>query len=163
MKTLGTKNRLFGMACVPLDAMNKGHLIDLADLDAVVSLKPWTAQKFKQELTNPLMEAHGVIAPLDRSLIAFALVRKGDLAATITDIIVRPDYRRIGVGSMLIQCVRKSCLDDATKFLEAVVSDARTEVHFFLKKNGFRAVEMLPVQDGHAYVFRITKETGDSE
>lgn len=163
MKTLGTKSRLSGMTCVPLDPLNKGHLIDLADLDATVTLKPWTAQKFKQELTNPLMEAYGVVAPLDRSLIAFALVRKGDLAVTITNIAVRPEYRRIGVGSMLIHCLRKKCLTGFWGCLEAVVGDDKKEIHFFLKSTGFRAVEMLPSGDHHDYVFRLFKETGDSE
>jgi ribosomal protein S18 acetylase RimI-like enzyme len=159
MKTAGTQSKLFGMTCVSMNPMDRSHLIELADMDASASPNPWSASKFKQELTKPFVSAYGVVGP-DRTLIASAVVRKGDMAVTLTDILVRPEYRRRGVGKMLIDCIRKKCLNETRKFLEVVVSDGDLGTHLFLKACKFRG-EVIRDEKCDYYMFRSTKDDGD--
>lgn len=161
MTTTGTQSKLFGMTCVTLDPRDRTHMLEIADLDAATSSSPLSASRYKQELVKEFMECHGVVGP-DRRLAAFAIVRAGELAATITDIVVRTEYRRIGVGKMLVGCIKKRCLAGERKFLEAVVSDANLDAHLFFRRCGFHG-EMIREKDRggeevHYYLFRTTKK-----
>jgi GNAT superfamily N-acetyltransferase len=162
MKTAGTKSKLFGMTCVPLNVMDRTHLLGMADLDQASSVNPLSASDYKRELSKEFMHAYGIVGP-DRELVAFAIVRKGGVAATLTDVVVHKGYRRIGVGRMLIDCIRRKCLNETRKFVEAVVSDVNLDAHLFLKKCGFRAIEVLPGTKCDHYLFRATKPKEDCE
>lgn len=160
MTTTGIKSKLFGMTCVTLDPRDRTHMLELADLDAATSSKPLSASMYKSELTREFMSCHGVRHPT-KGLIAFAVVREGELAATLTDVVVHAEHRRIGVGRMLIGCVRAKCLTRRRMHLEAVVGDGNLGAHLFLKKCGFLG-EMIRDRDHggeerHYYLFRLAR------
>lgn len=146
-RSTGPQAPTSGMACTKLNPRDRVHLNQLADIDP-----RRTAAEYKRDLTRRYASCYGVTTD-DGTLIAYAIVRTSDLVVTITDLMVAESHRRKGVGTMLIGCVRKACIDESRACIETVISDANTPAHLFFKKIGFRG-EVIREGDRDYYLFR---------
>lgn len=156
----GTQSPTFGMICEKLDPRDRVHMAQLADLDAESSPNHWDAAKYRQEISRPHVSCHGVTLG-DGTLVAYAIVRESGVAVAITDMMVGSNYRRKGVGRMLVDCVRKSHVEGPRESIEVVVDDVNLDAHLFLKHIGFRG-EVLREDGRYFYLFRWTNGKGHS-
>lgn len=148
----GIRSKLWGTTCRPILVESREQMKDLEKLDRSSSSPPWTADKFREELQRPHMACHGVYSH-DGELLAYALVRLGHPAATLTYIVVKKTRRRSGIGKTLVNCLDQKFLHEYRHVLQAVADDADLDLHLFLKSCGFKATEILPGPHGDKYVF----------
>ncbi len=93
------------------DALTIERLGPEADLDAIVEIErasfstPWTADMFRWELRNTDVSATYVLRTADRAIAAFCCAWRVLDELHINNVAVRPDVRRRGFASMLIEHV----------------------------------------------------------
>ena len=61
----------------------------------------WSPETLKSELNNP--NSHYIVAKLDDQIVGFAGIWKSVDDVHITDIVVKKDFRKKGIGSLLLQ------------------------------------------------------------
>jgi len=150
MSADGTSNKLWGSTVTKLRPNNRGHVHGLALLASEVG----DAKCYDVDARNVMLKSNTVCQGCFHNdvMVGVVVVYMGHLAARVIDVMVHPDWRRIGVGSLLIRSV-DGILRESQKFVEFYVPETNTEMHLFLKANEIRATEVL----GDSYLFRADK------
>ena len=81
--------------------MAEDDISDIVELEQLSFASPWSADSFRQELTNPL--AFYLVWELNHKVVGYcgAWVLLGE--AQITNVAIHPDYQRQGAGRRLLQ------------------------------------------------------------
>ena len=86
--------------------MTEKHIDDVAELDQICFHIPWTREDFEKEIKENNMAIYFVAVDNDKA-IGYAgmwhVVNEGH----ITNVAVLPEYRRQGIGDMLMEAVDK--------------------------------------------------------
>ena len=107
---------------------------------------------------------HGQVAELDqgpREVVGLMVYRITKIQVVVGSLTVRADYRRQGVGSLLLERLRAS---HPQKILRCPVSEANLAAQLFLKARGFRCEAIIRAAcagDLDGYVFRANPMKGD--
>jgi [ribosomal protein S18]-alanine N-acetyltransferase len=95
-----------------IDRMKIRHVGDVMDIERVAYPKPWTAQVFHDELHEGRSgRRHYVVARRGRSVVGYGGVMFVADEAHITNIAVRQDARRTGIGSRLMSALAEAAID----------------------------------------------------
>lgn len=158
----GVHSLLWGAACDPILPRNRAQIRQLVELDEVSSPQPWTADRYRVELSKANVSCWGVTLD-DGRLAGYAIIRNGHLKATVTDILVHKDLRRNGVGRMLLGCIDARVLNKERRVLEFIVGERDLGTQFFLRECCVRATDVLHNEDGGdgRYVFLATHGFSD--
>ncbi|MDR3582538.1 MAG: GNAT family N-acetyltransferase [Candidatus Pacebacteria bacterium] len=152
-KAKGVKSKLFGMVVEEVKAGNHGQLSQIANLDQLCSQDPWSLDTWRTKIRAANIRAAVVYNNEDR-VIAFVVLARGMTKVHVTDILVSPDYRRIGVGRMLLDYLDFQFLDEVRSAMEIVVDERDRGTQEFLKKCDVKAVEVLRGEPYGHYLFR---------
>lgn len=93
----------------------------------------------------------------DQEVMGFILYELSDIF-TVVSFAVHPDHRRKGVGSKMLESLVKK-FTPKRKRIELICQESQLSTLNFLKKNGFRAVEILPEHyensdDGYLMIYQ---------
>ena len=104
--------------------MRPEDLPQVAAIEAVSSLNPWSQQAFQAELSASLV-SQPLVVEGGREVIAFIIpwMVAGELQ--IANFAVKPEYRKLGIGRMLLTHVMQLARENdcATAFLEVRASN----------------------------------------
>ncbi len=81
--------------------MSEAHLPALAQLEAACFADPWSEEALREELSNPC--AHFLVALCEDEVAGYLGCHHVAGEGFVTNIAVRPAYRRRGIGRALVQ------------------------------------------------------------
>ena len=88
-----------------IEKMQREHLDEVLMIETSSSLTPWSKEMFLEELRNPLAHSfiYRVDEPQGRPLAGFICFRNVGEESELLTIGVHPLYRRMGIGTKLMQ------------------------------------------------------------
>lgn len=125
------------------------------DLPEVVAINeasfknPWTEEQFLQYLRQ--RRSIGVVIEVKEKIAAFMLYTLSKRTLNLDLFAVAPTYRRLGVGTTLMQKM-KSKLEIRDNLLVSV-HEADLSTQLFMRSNGFKAIRI----EGDNYIFECRK------
>jgi ribosomal-protein-alanine N-acetyltransferase len=108
------------------------EILNIEEFNAV----PWDEEDFLIHLKK--RNSVGIVAEIDNKIVGYMIYEFGRKLFHVLNITVHKNYRRNGVASQII-----SKLSSKKKNIEFVVNERSLELQLFLKKNGFKAVEII--------------------
>lgn len=89
------------LRCSHIVKMQARHIEELAQIEKLCFSKPWSYEALAEELSNPL--AVFLVAEIDGKISGYAGMHHIIDEGYITNIAVHPDFRRIGIATMLVR------------------------------------------------------------
>lgn len=86
---------------IKLVPMNEGHISELARLEKICFSQPWSEKSLSEELENRV--AHFLVAEVDGRAVGYIGIFVVYESSDISNIAVFPEYRRHGVGKLLLR------------------------------------------------------------
>lgn len=148
--------------------MRKNYIPDMLEIEAYSSENFWGRKDFQNLLSQVNIQGY-VVSRLNK-VVGFLMYELLDEELVILNLGVHPEYRREGVGSMLLDRLKSRL-----KQRKRIVFDVRETnlpTQIFLKENGFRATNVMrayfqdywledgPVEVEDAYSFEWRKSHG---
>lgn len=116
--------------------MNSSHIKGVFEVSKLSLKEAWSIESIKNELSNNL--AKYIVALHNDKVIGFVgmwiLFDEGD----ITNVAVHPDYRKKGIGNLLIESLISLCRELNIKSLTLEVRESNTPAKNLYKKHGFK-------------------------
>lgn len=100
----------------------------------------WTIREFQQVLGTPSCD--GAVAVLNGRIVAYIIIERGRGYVDILNLAVVEEFRRIGVGTALIE----KTIETITPFAHSIdltVRERNVEAQQFFRSQGFRATAIL--------------------
>ena len=126
-------DRAFEIAIVPMGA---DHLDEVAALERICFPDPWSRELLSQELENDL-SAFLVALDGEGSVVGYAGIQVVLDEGTVTDIAVRPDWRRRGVASRLLGVFEEFARGNGLAFLTLEVRASNAPAIALYEGRGF--------------------------
>ena len=126
--------------------ITKSDLTHLEELDRKCFPAPVRYNRYTLDYYISLPNSFGLVDIIENRVIGFiivTLIYKSN--ANIVTIDVDPLFRKSGIGSRLIEVVKKILLDRNIKLITLQVSVDNTIAVNFYKKHGFRVTKTLPM------------------
>ncbi len=117
-------------------------IMDENDIDGVLEVSnlsfssPWSKSSYEQELSNSL--AKYFVAKIDDKVIGFIGTWIIVDESHITNVAVHPDYRKLGIGSMLIEAMIDYCEEKKCVAYTLEVRSSNEPAISLYKKHGFK-------------------------
>ena len=124
----------------------KADLPQIVEIEALSFGSPWTRADFIWTLRYKCNSA--IVVEMCDTPVAYAVLHKG---RWIINLAVAPHLRRRGIGRLLIERLQKSV--GRLGGLQADISESNLDAHLFFRAVGFRAVEMIQVENRTDYRF----------
>lgn len=119
--------------------MTSEHLDQVAELERICFSDPWSRQMLSEHLENECA-ATLVAAGRDGTVLGYAGVLVILDEGYITNIAVRPEYRRQGVASELLEVFRRFAEGNRLSFLTLEVRASNDAAQALYRKHGFAEV-----------------------
>ena len=116
-----------------IEIMQKKHLKEVARIAADSLSEAWSEDAFEKEIENP--SATVFVAVSDEKVIGFSGVQTVLDEAYITNIAVKKEFRRKGVGKAILSAIINHCKESSFVTLEVRVSN-QTAIKLY-EKSGF--------------------------
>lgn len=132
------------------------------DMKAVMEIElesfeyPWTWDDFVSFLRLP--KATGAVVRRDGGVVAFVMWEQFDDHVKIANIAVSPQWRRYGIGRMMIENIVRMCRDVSITQVRMCVRETNLGAQLFAKNCGFLAMSVIPKmyeecdEDGYEFV-----------
>lgn len=98
----------------------------------------WSLQTLKSEINNT--DSHYIVAKIDTEIVGFAGIWKSVDDIHITNIVVRKDFRKKGIGSLLLQKLISLTYKFEFKELTLEVNSSNTSARKLYLKFGFKEI-----------------------
>lgn len=122
---------------IVIEPLTLKDLPSVLEIESMCFSSPWSVSTFEQEFSNPRTEIFG--AKIFDHLVGYVIVWHGHKESHITNIAVHPAFRRMGIGSMLLQkAIDVSKHNSDTIILE--VRKSNTPAINLYKKFGFKEI-----------------------
>ena len=122
--------------------MNETHVSQVAQLERLCFSMPWSENSIRYELTNPL--ALWLVA-VDGDMVAGYVGSQSVMGeADMMNLAVLPDYRRQGIGEMLVKRLVEELTANAVSSLTLEVRASNTVAIELYNKLGFAQVGRRP-------------------
>ena len=122
--------------------MNETHVSQVAQLEKLCFSMPWSENSIRYELTNPL--ALWLVA-VDGDVVAGYVGSQSVMGeADMMNLAVLPDYRRKGIGEMLVKRLVEELTANAVSSLTLEVRASNTGAIELYNKLGFAQVGRRP-------------------
>lgn len=125
-----------------------GSLIEMsmtpADIEAVINIErhtfnpPWSESMFREELSNS--HSRCLVFKTDKDIVSFMCFWIILDEAHLLNIAVHPVYRRLGVGSHMVERLEKICRNDGAKRIILDVARKNNAARVLYKKSGFNSI-----------------------
>lgn len=118
---------------------------------------PWEEEDFITTLKLP--ENSGLLAETHGKTVGYIVYQVADERLIILSIAVAPDFRRRGIGKMLMEQVI-IMLNERRPILALTACDTNLEAHLFFRNLGFRATGVAwnfygPGNDGYEFEYHV--------
>lgn len=124
---------------VTLEKMNLSHLEEVLALEKLCFSNPWSRQAYLFELENNRL-AHYVVAEEDGKVIGYGGMWILMDEAHLTNIAVHPDYRRRGVGELILRTLMAKAYTLGARRMTLEVRQSNYAAQRLYKKLGFVGV-----------------------
>ena len=119
--------------------MNGDHLDEVAELERICFSVPWSRNMLAEELDN-LLSAFLVALDDSGRVVGYAGLQVVLDEGYITNVAVRPECRRMGVASQLLQVFERFALGNQLAFLTLEVRASNYDAIALYGSRGFRSV-----------------------
>jgi ribosomal-protein-alanine N-acetyltransferase len=142
-----------------IKTLSKNHLSEVVGIEKVNGMWLWDEDFFCKTLRPA--NVGGIVLESSKKVIGFAVYQLEDNFINILNMAVHPKYERRKAGTNLILKL-KAKLVPKRDYLQIDVRESNLNAQLFLKKMGFRAIEVMrgfhkePRED--AYRFQFIKE-----
>ncbi len=102
----------------------------------------WTPSKVRSSIKDP--DTMTLVASMSGDLVGFAIMRFGDADAHLHLLAVAGKHRRVGVGSMLLRWLEKSCRNAGIRRIRAELRESNEVARSFYETLGFRRIGRIP-------------------
>ena len=112
------------------------------DLDEVLAIEemsfrcPWSKKSFEKELKKAFSEPS--VAVIDACVVGYSIVWVGVDGIHIANLAVRSDWRRCGIGAMLLEAILAN--REGFSWVGLEVRRSNAEARLLYKKYGFREI-----------------------
>ena len=137
---------------IRLAAMAERHLDALAELERLCFSQPWSRRGLAAELTDP--SAYFLVAERGDSAVGYAGMHCVLDECYIANVAVHPDFRRGGIGKMLLRGLFDFAVRRESGFLSLEVRQSNAAAIALYEREGFRRAGLRrnfytsPVEDG---------------
>ena len=134
------------MAIPELRWLQKEWIYKASKLEWDSSEKFWTIDHFHSILSNQDNRRHVIplVCIMDSNIVGYNVYKLGKKSYNIINMVVAADYRRQGVGTLLIQNVISKLEDNSDKsFVKIRVRDTNESGCEFLEKVGFKFSKVI--------------------
>jgi len=120
-----------------LDRIVTGQKRDVISYVDITSANPGTAPDMS------------FVAEVDGKLVGFSINRSMYLMVPLTEvciihaILVHPDYRKLGIGSKLIQALLKHCQTEGIGTVRALITEGNKELQAMFERQGFQCSNII--------------------
>lgn len=121
---------------------------------------PWTEKRFIESLRR--RDGIGMVAQLNNSIVGYVTYRFRDEHLRLTNLVVHPEYRRIGIGTQIINKMKyKVDFSPRRKAIYFDIRETNLDMQLFLKKMDFRAIRIVhnawsdTGEDTYRFAYRI--------
>jgi len=120
-----------------LDRIVTGQKRDVISYVDITSANPGTAPDMS------------FVAEVDGKLVGFSINRSMYLMVPLTEvciihaILVHPDYRKLGIGSKLIQALLKHCQTEGIGTVRALIPEGNKELQAMFERQGFQCSNII--------------------
>lgn len=120
---------------VHVNIMNESDIDDVVEISNLSFSTPWSRLSYEQELNNSL--AKYFVAKIDNKVIGFIGTWIIVDESHITNVAVHPNYRKLGIGSKLIESMLNYCKEkNCTAYTLEVRESNKTAISAY-EKHGF--------------------------
>jgi [ribosomal protein S18]-alanine N-acetyltransferase len=105
---------------------------------------PWTTEDFAFFLRRLGREHEAFVAEWRENILGFLLLVRSEWSYEIVSLAVVPEFRRIGVGSQLIEYVKNKLIPYSREDIYARVRQTNKYAIQFFKEQGFDVLELVP-------------------
>lgn len=119
--------------------MTADHLDQVADLERICFSAPWSRNMLAEELDNAC-SAFLVALDSKENIVGYAGLQVILDEGYITNVAVRPEYRKQGVASRLLQVFVDFALGNSLAFLTLEVRPSNTAAIVLYGRHGFRTM-----------------------
>lgn len=123
--------------------------------------RSWSDKEFTHNLKQ--RDTIGMIAELDEEVVAFMVYELHKNRLHVINFAVHPKYRRMGIGSAMVEKLISKLSWQRRNRIEFDVYDDKLDTHLFLKSIGFRAEKIDCCQETdqqfYTFVYRARKES----
>lgn len=118
----------------------------------------WSADDFRRVLSEDTTQGY-VLADL-LTPFGFIVFTRADLEGRILNLVVHPDYRRDGWGTILVDRAKANLEEAGCDSIVVDVRESNLGAHLFLRDNGFQATGVSKDYFKDHYEDYIEKEDG---
>lgn len=152
--------------------MIRHDMPEVLDIEQRSFANPWSEDEFTRFLREAAVV--GMIAEVHHRVVALMIYKLGKLSLAIHNFAVHPDYRRMKIGTAMIDELKGKLSQGRRYKLICPVADYNLLMHVFLKAHGFTCDRILPEHfpdpdslydtdyvDAYEFVYRppVTTET----
>jgi ribosomal-protein-alanine N-acetyltransferase len=119
--------------------MNGDHLDEVAELERICFSVPWSRNMLAEELDN-LLSAFLVALDDNDRVVGYAGLQVVLDEGYITNVAVRPEYRRQGIAGELLAVFHRFAEGNKMAFLTLEVRDSNASARALYTKHGFKEV-----------------------
>lgn len=127
--------RLITVLSAEIVPMCEAHTAGIAELERLCFSTPWSEDGIKEELENE--NSHFLAAVSDEKVIGYIGVQEIAGEAYVTNVAVRPEYRRMGLGERLICRAGEDARKRECTFISLEVRKSNTAAIELYKKEGY--------------------------
>lgn len=124
------------MSSYKIEPMNSSHISGIFEVSTLSLLEAWSINSIEKELSNKL--AKYIVALDSDKVIGFVgmwiVFDEGD----ITNIAVHPDYRKQGIGTLLMDNLISLCNGNSINSLTLEVRESNIPAQRLYEKHGFK-------------------------
>ena len=124
---------------VTLGKMERCHLAEIVALEKICFSNPWTYEGYRFELEDNKL-AQYLVALEGEKVVAYGgmWIILGE--AHVTNLAVHPDYRRRGLGEMLMHCLMARAYGAGARHMTLEVRQSNRAAQKLYEKLGFKGV-----------------------
>ncbi|NLP18092.1 MAG: ribosomal protein S18-alanine N-acetyltransferase [Firmicutes bacterium] len=124
---------------VILRKMEKCHLAEIVALEKICFSNPWTYEGYRFELEDNKL-AQYLVALKDERVVAYGGMWLILGEAHVTNLAVHPDYRRRGLGEVLMRCLMARAYGAGARCITLEVRQSNRAAQKLYEKLGFKGV-----------------------
>ncbi len=126
------------MMNVRIEKMSEEHIVPLAAIEKQCFSTPWSENALREELHNP----NGRFFVCVKDDVACGYIGAHNVLGEvyITNVAVSPDYRKQGLGALLVGFLKEYTKDEKGLFVTLEVRKSNAPARNLYSKMGFRAV-----------------------
>ncbi len=146
--------------------MNENHIPELANLEKICFSQPWSEKSLREELDN--RTAHFIVAEFNGVVVGYIGVFVVYESCDISNIAVLPEYRRRGIGRLLLEGACDAARNGGAESISLEVRPSNRGAIALYRSVGFEEVGLRknfyrnPTEDGLILSKKlISKENGE--